>query len=141
MHRKQFLSLLGGSVASASLLTCLGGCSKGAVSANTAAPTNVDFTLDLTQPVNAALQTNGGYLYSHGVIIAKTIYGDYIAVQQICTHEQFTIVYQGTGHRFYCDGHGATFSETGAVTHGPASRALKQYNTSLNGNTLRISSS
>ena len=141
MDRKQFLSLLGGGAAAASVLSCLEGCSKQAVSANTSGPGNVNFTLDLTQPANAALQTAGGYLYSNGVIVAKTINGDYIAVQQSCTHESATLMYQGTSHRFYCDRHGATFSESGAVTNGPASRALKQYNTSLNGNQLRVYSS
>jgi cytochrome b6-f complex iron-sulfur subunit len=45
---------------------------------------------------------------------------------------------QANNRRFYSDGHGATFSETGAVTGGPAPRALKMYNTSLTANSLRV---
>ena len=137
MDRKEFLSLIGVSAASFSVLSCLGGCSKSDASTGTA-PSNVDFTIDLSQSANAALTNNGGYLYRNGIIVAKTSSGNYIAVQQTCTHEAATVVYQPNSHRFYCDRHGATFSETGAVTGGPASRALQQYNTSLNGSMLRV---
>lgn len=137
MDRKEFLSLLGFGSASVALASCLAGCSKN-VSSGTTAPSGVDFTLDLSQTANAALQTNGGFIYNSGVLVARTIAGAYIAVQQVCTHESVTITYQGTNHRFYCDGHGATFSESGAVTGGPAPRALTTYNTSLTGNMLRV---
>ncbi len=140
MDRKEFLSLLGFSTASAALVSCLGGCKKDAAAsaANTTGPAGVDFTLDISQPANAALQTNGGYLYSHNIIVAKTVNGDYIAVQQSCTHEQFTLAYEASQHLFYCDGHGATYSETGAVTGGPAPRNLTTYKTQLSGNMLRV---
>jgi cytochrome b6-f complex iron-sulfur subunit len=137
MNRKEFLSLIGSSATSLALASCLGGCAKN-VSSGTTAPSNVNFSLDLSQPANAALLTNGGYVYNSGVIVARTTAGAYIAVQQVCTHESVSVVYQATSHRFYCDGHGATFSESGAVTGGPAPAALKTYNTSLTGNMLRV---
>lgn len=137
MDRKEFLSLLGFGSASVALTSCLGGCSKN-VSSGTASPSGVDFTLDLSQPANAALLTNGGYVYNSGVIVAKTMAGAYIAVQQVCTHESVSVIYQGGNQRFYCNGHGATFSESGAVTGGPAPRGLQTYNTSLTANSLRI---
>lgn len=137
MDRKEFLSLLGFSSASFALASCLAGCVKN-VSSGTTAPANVDFTLDLSQSANAALLTNGGYVYNSGVIVAKTAAGAYIAVQQLCTHESVSITYQESYQRFYCDGHGATFSESGAVLGGPAPRALKTYNTSLTGNLLHV---
>ena len=138
MDRKEFLSLIGLSSAGLAMATCLGGCAKNVSSGSTSAPTNVDFTLDLTQASNASLQTNGGFLYSNGIIVARTLAGAYIAVQQTCTHETVTVTYQAGNHRFYCDGHGATFTEAGIVTGGPAPRALKSYNTSLTANSLRI---
>ena len=137
MDRKEFLSLLGFGSASVALASCIAGCSKN-VSSGTTAPSGVDFTLDLGSTTNAALQTNGGFVYNSGVLVVRTMAGAYIAVQQVCTHESVTITYQGNNHRFYCDGHGATFSETGAVTGGPAPRALTTYNTSLTGNMLRV---
>lgn len=138
MDRKEFFSLLGFGSASVALTACLAGCSKNAGSGTTTAPSNVDFTLDLSQAANAALQNNGGYIYNSGVIVARTTAGTYIAAQQVCTHESVSVVYQGSNHRFYCDGHGATFNESGTVTGGPAPRALKVYNTSLTGSMLRV---
>ena len=137
MDRKEFLSLLGFGSASVALTSCIAGCSKN-VSSGTTAPSGVDFTLDLSQTANAALQTNGGYIYKSNVIVARTMAGVYIAVQQVCTHESVSVTYQGSNHRFYCDGHGATFSETGAVTGGPAPASLKTYNTTLTANVLRV---
>lgn len=130
--------MIGLGAASFTMAACLGGCSKSNDDSGTTAPSNVDFTLDLSQSANAALNTAGGYLYKSGVIVARTKAGQYIAVQQICTHENNSVVYQGGNSRFYCDRHGATFSESGAVTGGPAPRALKQYATSLNGSQLRV---
>ena len=137
MNRKEFLSLIGCSTAGVAMASCLAGCSKN-VSSGTTAPTNVDFTLDLTQAANAALLNNGGYIYKDGVIVARTLAGAYIAVQQVCTHETVTVTYQASNHRFYCDGHGATFTEAGVVTGGPAPRTLKTYNTSLTANSLHV---
>jgi cytochrome b6-f complex iron-sulfur subunit len=143
MERKEFLSLIGLGSASAFAAVCMGGCAKSAganSSSVTPAPTNVNITLDLTQTANAALTTSGGYIYTGGIIVAKTMAGNYIAVSQSCTHEGATIRYEGANQRFYCASHGATFSNTGAVTGGPANTSLKQYSTSLNGNILTVSS-
>ncbi len=139
MDRKEFLSLLGMSAASFSVLACIGGCTKNTdASSGTTGPSNIDFTLDLSQAANAALNTNGGYVYKNGVIVARTTSSQYIAVQQVCTHESNSVVYQSNYARFYCDRHGATFSESGTVTGGPASRALIQYHTTISGNMLRV---
>jgi cytochrome b6-f complex iron-sulfur subunit len=134
MDRKEFLSLIGGLGGASFVMACMG-CSKGS-SGETVGPSNIDFTVDISQ--TPALQSAGGYIYSNGVIVARTTSGNFIAVQQTCTHERFNVVYQGSQHRFYCDGHGGTFSESGNVIGGPPPRALKTYNTSLSGNTLRI---
>ena len=137
MDRKEFLSLIGFSTASVITSMCFGGCSKSSGDI-TSAPANVDITLDLTLPANAALNIAGGYLYTSGIIVAKTTAGNYIAVSQACTHQGVAVQYQGSNQLFYCPSHGATFSNTGAVLSGPASASLKQYNTSLMGNILRI---
>ncbi|MGI8635557.1 MAG: ubiquinol-cytochrome c reductase iron-sulfur subunit [Segetibacter sp.] len=137
MTRKEFLSLIGFSTAGIAVASCVSGCAKN-VNSGTSAPANVDFTLDLGQAANAVLLNNGGYIYKDGVIVARTLAGAYIAVQQVCTHETVSVIYQPNSHRFYCDAHGATFSETGVVTGGPAPRPLKTYNTSLTANSLRV---
>jgi cytochrome b6-f complex iron-sulfur subunit len=138
MDRKEFISMVGFGSISVFAAACLGGCNKNDISSLTAAPSNVDFTLDLTQSANATLLVYGGYLYSGGVIVARTIAGNYIAVSQACTHQGVTVQYIGSSQEFYCPSHGATFSNTGAVTGGPAPGALKKYNTSLNGSMLRV---
>lgn len=139
MDRKEFMALLGLGAGSIFLGSCLGGCSKESTSSSGASTSsNIDFTLDLNDTANAALQSNGGYVYKNGVIVARTTAGSYIAVQQFCTHESVTIYYDSKNQRFHCDRHGANFSESGSVLNGPAARALKTYSTQLNGTSLRV---
>ena len=138
MERKEFLSLIGFTGVSVLATMCLGACSKQSTNSAVPAPGNVDFTLDVSLPANAALVSAGGYLYSNGAIVAHTVGGSYIAVSQACTHQGVTVNYQSASHQFYCPSHGATFSETGTVMAGPANGALKQYQTTLTGNMLRV---
>ena len=140
MERKEFLSLIGLGSASALAAVCLGSCSKSTVGDSNVpvAPINVNISLDLTLPANSSLGSVGGYVYTGGIIVAKTTAGDFIAVSQLCTHQGATVRYEGANQRFYCASHGSTFSNTGAVTVGPATTALKQYNTSLSGNILSV---
>lgn len=138
MDRKDFLNSIGMSAAAFALINCIG-CKKNEVDvSNTTGPTGVNFTLDLSLAANSALLNNGGSLTSNGVIVAKTTAGSYIAVQRSCTHENYTLTYQPSNKRFYCPNHGATFTETGSVTNGPASSSLVVYNTQLTGSSLRI---
>jgi len=144
MDRKEFLSLLGLSVGGAVVVSCLHSCAKdssvtpGGSGGNTGGSTKVDFTLDLADQGNAALNTNGGFLVKNDVIVAKTTSGVFIAVAAACPHQGTTITYQGNNQQFRCPNHGSTFSETGSVTMGPASSALKQYKTELTGTKLRV---
>ncbi|MGZ4056939.1 MAG: QcrA and Rieske domain-containing protein [Bacteroidia bacterium] len=135
MDRKEFLALVGTSIAAITIGSCLDGCKKAANGSNQ--PT-VDFTLDLTNTANVALATNGGYQYVQGVIVARTMTGTYIAVAQACTHQGTSVVYQSSANDFYCSSHGSAFSASGAVTAGPATVALKQYTCDLSGSSLRV---
>jgi cytochrome b6-f complex iron-sulfur subunit len=136
MDRKEFLSLLGISSAALALTYCFGGCQP--TNNGPTAPTNVDFTLDLTNSANSALKSNGGYLYHGGVIVARTVNGSYVAVSQTCTHAGGTVVYDSNINDFYCPVHGSVFSTNGSVVSGPAPSALVKYNTSLSGTSLRV---
>jgi cytochrome b6-f complex iron-sulfur subunit len=139
MERKEFLSLLGLSTAGIFAGACLGSCSKtSATQGVVTAPTVVDFTIDLSLPANNNLASDGGYIYSNGIIVARTTAGNYVAVSQACTHEGVSVQYVSSQDLFYCPSHGAKYSDNGAVISGPTSVALKQYNTSLSGNSLRI---
>jgi len=136
MDRKEFLALLGISSAALALTYCFGGCQP--MSNIPTAPTNIDFTLDLTNAAYSALKSNGGYLYNAGVIVARTVSGTYVAVSQYCTHAGGTVQYVATINDFYCPVHGSVFSTSGSVIQGPAGSALVKYNTSLSGNSLRV---
>jgi cytochrome b6-f complex iron-sulfur subunit len=135
MDRRAFLTVAGVGAVTAACVSCLNGCSQ---SNPISPPTNVDFTLDLTSPANAALAAEGGYVYSNGVIVARASGGGYIAVSQQCTHQGANVVYRLSTNDFYCGAHGSKFSATGAVTQGPAGSPLGSYKTALNGTTLRV---
>ena len=136
MDRKEFLSALGLSSGALIVTSCLAACAKNTTNSNVTAPI-VDFTLDLSSPANAALNNPGGYVYSGGVIVAKTTAGNIIAVSQACTHQGVDVIYN-SNNQFYCPSHGAAFSTTGAVINGPANTALKEYKVTVTGNKVNV---
>ncbi|TGE26196.1 QcrA and Rieske domain-containing protein [Hymenobacter metallicola] len=149
MDRKEFIQLFGFGAAAVLATGCLGGCSSskdsdpapGGNGGGGSGTTDVDFTLDLTDPANAALNDPArGFVYgaSNKVIVAKLTNGNYIAVQAPCTHEGFTIVFEASVESFRCPSHGSMFNSDGTVANGPASRALKKYTVTRTGNSLRI---
>jgi cytochrome b6-f complex iron-sulfur subunit len=136
VNRKEFLSILGMGAAAVACSTCFGGCKTG--DNLVGPPTNVDFTLDLSNSAYAALKTNGGYLYNGGVIVARTSTGTYVAVSQACTHAGADVQFAGGSNQFQCPAHGSIFALDGSVLRGPAGSPLAKYNTSLTGNLLRV---
>ena len=136
MDRKEFLSALGLGAVALACTYCSEGCKP--LDNPITAPTNVNFTLDLTAPANAPLTKNGGYVYNGGVIVARTADGSYVAVSQACTHAGGTVQYVLGNNEFFCPNHGSNFSTNGSVVNGPASSALARYNTALTGTSLRV---
>jgi len=136
ISRKEFLSLLGIASAGLALTYCFGGCQP--KNNGPTAPTNVDFTLDLTNPAYSALKSDGGYIYNQGVIVAKTKGGTFVAVSEYCTHAGGIVVYDKNINDFYCPVHGSVYSTSGSVVQGPAASPLLKYNTSLTGSSLRV---
>lgn len=137
MTRQEFLTLLGLGTGAA-LLGCAGGCKK-----DEAAPSGIDFTLDLSAPANAALNTPGGYLVTNGVIVARTLSNAFVAVQRNCTHEGTTLEYYGNrgSDLFHCSNHGAEFDTSGRVVRQPSAGSasnLATYRTQVSGNSLRV---
>jgi cytochrome b6-f complex iron-sulfur subunit len=146
MERKEFLSLLGTSAAAFFAVGCLGGCGSkdsdpqpdpGAGGGGNP-PAKKDFTLDLNDAANSLLKTKGNAVTRNGVVVAYTNAGSYIAVAATCTHEGGTLGYNAGNNNFVCPNHGSVFTENGAVANGPATRALKQYTTTLTGSNLRV---
>lgn len=138
MERNEFLRLLG----TAGLAACAG-CALESCEGESSVPeppSNVDFTLDLTLAANAALTTDGGFIYKGGIIVVclSASTNSYTALSQACTHQGTTVVYQPANGNLFCSNHGSRFSITGAVVNGPAARALRKYSTELTGTSLRV---
>ncbi len=151
MERKDFIEQVGLSGAAILIFGCMQSCSKSdgpSTNTNTGGGTGsggnntgtVDFSIDISKSPFDALKTNGGFYVdpATNIIIVKTTSGEIIAVSSICTHQQASIVYQANNNRFYCAAHGSVFTTTGSVTTGPATTALKKYQTTLTGTILRI---
>jgi cytochrome b6-f complex iron-sulfur subunit len=136
MDRKEFLASLGISAAFVAYSSCFEGCNV--ANPVSSAPTNVDFTLDLTAAASSALKTNGGYVYNNGIIVARTTAGEYVAVYSVCPHAGATVQYDSRNNRFNCPAHGSNFATNGSLINGPANQGLIKYNTSLNGTSLRV---
>lgn len=134
MTRKEFIEKFGVGAAAMFVVACAG-CKKSSSSSSATpqGPSNINFTIDVSV---APLNTNGGYTYKNGVIVARVSAGNFIALAAACTHQGTNIQY--TGSDFSCPSHGAHYNTSGTVTAGPAPAPLKTYNTSLNGNILTV---
>lgn len=137
MNRKEFFAKVGFGAAAVLVPGCIAGlatsCSK--EESGAAAPTNVDFTLDVA---SGTLASNGGFLVSNGIVVARTTDGAFLAVSASCTHQGTNVNYVKETNSFQCPNHGANFSNVGIHLDGPGSSNLKQYNTTLTGTTLRV---
>jgi cytochrome b6-f complex iron-sulfur subunit len=130
MDRKEFLSQIGIGAAVLFVPACIGGlssCKK--------KNTNVNFTIDTS---TGALATNGGFVVSNSVIVARTNAGTFIAVSVACTHQGINVNYNASNNVFVCPAHNSIFDPTGAVLQGPATTSLTKYNTALTGTSLRV---
>jgi len=136
MKRNDFLTALGVSAGTVIFAPFLAACSKNSSVLGTGG--TVDFTIDLTLPANASLNSNGGSLLKNGVIVARTAAGAYVALSSTCTHQGGTVYFSNAGSRFICPNHGANFSTAGSVLQGPATTPLTTYNTTLTGTSLRV---
>ena len=109
------------------LQTVSGSVSNGVVSVNVAAGST------LATPGAAALvqTTNGSFL------VARTAPDSFTALTAVCTHEGCTV--SGFQNQTYvCPCHGSTFTTSGSVVAGPASRPLRQFATQFASNVLTI---
>lgn len=141
MDRRKFITNLGSPVIAACAV-CLAGCSKSGDSptGSGTTPTPANFTIDL----NGNLTAVGSSLVQSGVIVVRLAAGNtpssFTAVEVSCPHQGTAINFNAGGNKFICPNHGSTFTTTGAVTQGPANRDLKQYNISITGNIMTVTS-
>lgn len=99
---------------------------------------DVNFTLDLTQSANSSLNTGGGSLSTHGVVVANSG-GTFIAIAEKCTHQSCNINYNAGNNNFVCPCHGGTYNLQGNVVSGPPPSPLKVYSVVRNGDVLTVS--
>ena len=106
-----------------------------------AGPSNINFTLDLTNSANAVLNTVGGYLVVNGIIVIRYSTTVFDALSATCTHAGCTVGYVPARSQVYCGCHGGTYDpSSGAVLGGPPPSALTKYTVTQSGNTLTIKS-
>ena len=72
------------------------------------------------QPVEVKTSTG----VASGIAVVRTSATTFLALSMACTHEGTKV--NIIGQAFDCPNHGARFNSTGAVTLGPANRALTQ---------------
>jgi len=94
-------------------------------------------TIDLTLPVNSALNTVGNSKVVNGILVINTAAG-FIALSSICTHQGATVGYDSTSGNIVCPRHGSQFNTAGGVVNGPAASPLKKYTITLENNILTI---
>ena len=128
IKRNEFLKSLG--LKGAALLAVYCGASACQADVGVTPASNVDFTLDVS-----ALAV-GKYLINSKVVVARVSSSSYVAVSQVCPHENLlALTFNGTN--FYCGQHGASFSTSGTALS-VTSRSLTVYKTALTGTSLRV---
>lgn len=101
-----------------------------------------DITSTTAKVINLAdhpdLTNVGGSTIIGKTFVSRTGDTKFLAISMICTHKKCDVDYTGSG--FECPCHGSTYSSTGKVTNGPATKNLKSYKTTYNeaDNTLTI---
>lgn len=91
----------------------------------------INFTLDLSKAENATLASVGGVLVRNGIIIVQPEADVFVALNRACTHQGTPVNFQATKKNFRCPNHGSEFALDGKPLSGPATVALRQYNTEL----------
>ncbi|MBS1505131.1 MAG: Rieske 2Fe-2S domain-containing protein [Bacteroidetes bacterium] len=99
---------------------------------------NANFTIDLTNSANGALNTVGGVLSTQGIYIVRTGQSTYIALAPYCTHEGCGVSYNSSVKQFICPCHNGKFDLNGNVVSGPPPSPLSQYKVTLSGTTLTV---
>lgn len=139
-ERRRFLS----AALAASVLGVLAACGDGNIGGVTGNDDDDDDTgggggtptgLVVTLANFSALGSNGGIARVDGGVgtptaVLRVSATSYRAFSMVCPHAGTTVNIVSGGFR--CPNHGATFSSTGAVTNGPATRGLTERSVTFN---------
>jgi len=143
MERDEFLKSLGIGLALVCTGSCFTACSKGGDSEE-ATPNNGTgntASIDITSLANIGSKSKvNGVLFIR--IAASNTLNSFLATEPACPHEgQEQLNWVQSENKIRCSAHGSEFSSTGSLLVGPATRALKIYNTTLTGTTLTATKS
>ena len=97
----------------------------------------ITLTIDGASPlasVGSAALVQGG---AGSFLVTRTGQESFSALTAICTHEQCDITGFSSG-TFVCPCHGSQYNTSGRVQAGPATQALRQFNTQFTNNVLTI---
>lgn len=92
----------------------------------------VDFTIDLTRPENAKLQTVGQFVSANLIVIAHTRQDTYVALLSVCTHAGGSLWYRVSQNDFRCLDHGGLFNTDGSVKHSPPTLPVRTFTVEVN---------
>jgi Rieske Fe-S protein len=73
-----------------------------------------------------------------GVYIVKQVGGDYIGLEQTCTHLGCPVAWNASANQFQCPCHGSKFNRDGFVVGGPAPLPLYKHDVKVVGNTVFV---
>lgn len=106
------------------------------------AEADADKAYNITKTINLsdfpALGSVGGYADIGKAMVFRTGESKFMTISTVCTHKKCDVEFNGSD--FECPCHGSTFTKTGKVTNGPATKNLRSYKTTYNAdeNTLTI---
>ncbi|WP_423146819.1 ubiquinol-cytochrome c reductase iron-sulfur subunit [Rubrolithibacter danxiaensis] len=145
MEREEFLKSLGLSLALVCTGACFSECKKGEDGDNTPNPppgsggstkASVDLATKL-QTVGSSV-TSGSVLFIR--IAEENVPDSFIATEKLCPHQGGTLVWMADANKIHCNLHASEYSADGSILQQPqgggATRKLKIYATSIEGNTL-----
>jgi cytochrome b6-f complex iron-sulfur subunit len=141
MKRNEFLSTLTGSFSVACMACLAQACSKdenGAPAPVNTPSTSAGFTVNLDTDLKAI----NNFVARNGYIVIRTATGNtaasFVAYSAVCPHAGSTVEYNASTSSFLCPAHGSTFSSTGELIQGPATRGLAKLALEISGTTLKV---
>ena len=97
----------------------------------------IQVTIDAASPLAAAGSEALVTSAAGNVLVARSAADAFTALTATCTHEGCAIT-GFSGQSYVCPCHGSQFDTTGRVLNGPATRALRQYQTQFAAGVLTI---
>ncbi len=138
MDRKEFLNKLGVGAAFILTVPCLHSCSSDSIEPLQEGENQVDFLVDLSDPANAPLARNGGFVITNKIVVAKTIDGQFTAATLECSHQGFEEIVYDERNIWFCTRHGAEFDLNGNGLNPNGRNGLTIYTVEQDGDMLRI---